>query len=130
MTLLIDTHILLWLLNDDPQLGTKSRALITDGNQALTVSYFSLFELRLKELTGKLHIDRNIIQDLTTLNIDLIMPTTEDIERMTIYNPQNKDPLDNLLITIAVQHAYTLITSDHQILAATVPKLKLLDGRK
>ncbi len=48
MNLLLDTHIAIWALNDDPALSDKARALILDPDNAVYYSTVSAWEVLLK----------------------------------------------------------------------------------
>lgn len=47
MKLLLDTHIALWVIRDDPQLSTQARALISEAEEAY-VSAASVWEVAIK----------------------------------------------------------------------------------
>ncbi len=48
MNLLLDTHIAVWALNDDPALSEKARALILDPDNTIYYSTVSVWEVLLK----------------------------------------------------------------------------------
>lgn len=48
MKLLLDTHILIWALADDPKLPQKARELILDENNVFYASVVSLWEVTIK----------------------------------------------------------------------------------
>ena len=48
MNLLLDTHIAVWALNDDPRLSEKARGLILDPDNAVYYSTVSVWEVLLK----------------------------------------------------------------------------------
>ena len=48
MNLLLDTHVAVWALNDDPQLSEKARDLILDPNNTIYYSTVSAWEVLLK----------------------------------------------------------------------------------
>lgn len=52
MKLLLDTHILLWWLNDDEKLPEKARQLICHADNVVYVSHISLWEIQIKVMTG------------------------------------------------------------------------------
>ena len=52
MKLLLDTHILLWWLNDDEKLPEKAHKLISHADNAIYVSHISLWEIQIKIMTG------------------------------------------------------------------------------
>ena len=54
MTLLLDTHTLLWFLKDDPQLSQPAKASIEDPANRKLVSIASYWEIAIKAGLGKL----------------------------------------------------------------------------
>ena len=48
MNLLLDTHIAIWALNDDPSLSEKARELILDPDNTIYYSTISVWEVLLK----------------------------------------------------------------------------------
>ena len=58
MKLLLDTHILLWWLNDDDKLSKNARQLISHADNVIYVSHISLWEIQIKVMTGKLYFAR------------------------------------------------------------------------
>ena len=57
MRLLLDTQILLSVMQDSPQLGRAARRLL-DEAQAIHVSSVSLWEIAIKSALGKLRLDQ------------------------------------------------------------------------
>ena len=61
MNLLLDSHILIWALNEDPRLPEKAKEMILDPNNAVYYSAVSVWEISIKhanhpdnvEFTGK-----------------------------------------------------------------------------
>ena len=53
MNLLLDTHIFLWLITNDPQLSTKARLAIEDGNNEVFLGAVSVWEITIKYKLGK-----------------------------------------------------------------------------
>jgi PIN domain nuclease of toxin-antitoxin system len=53
MRLLLDTHIALWAISDDPRLPQKARDLIFDPASAITVSAASIWEISIKHSLGR-----------------------------------------------------------------------------
>jgi len=129
MRLLIDTHVLVWLLQGSKSLGPNTRITLSDNSSYVAISYFSLLEMKLKALRGKLNYD-GVESALIKLNIDVIYPDIDVLDQLIIYNPSNKDPFDNLLITTALQNKLTLITDDQFILGTKVPRLTLMSASK
>lgn len=57
MRLLLDTHVLLWLLGDDPRLSAAAREPVTDPANEVRMSVVSLWEIAIKIRIGKLRAD-------------------------------------------------------------------------
>lgn len=53
MQILLDTHVMLWALADDPALPAKARALIKDDRNTLWVSAVSIWEISIKHALGR-----------------------------------------------------------------------------
>lgn len=50
MKILLDTHMLLWALTDDPKLPQKAREIIEQDENDIYYSMISLWEIELKHL--------------------------------------------------------------------------------
>ena len=59
MKLLLDTHVLLWWLDDSPRLPLPMRALIADPARTVFLSAASAWEIRIKQKLGKLEVSAN-----------------------------------------------------------------------
>lgn len=101
MKLLLDTHIFLWLITNDPQLSVKARLAIEDGNNDIFLSVVSIWEITIKYKLGKL-------------------PLPQSPE---IYLPTQRQLHSRMLISQALHHGLTLITDDHAIQNYPVPLL-------
>ena len=56
MTYLIDTHILIWYVENDPKLSVSVRAILDDVANTILVSHASFWEMTIKKSIGKLQI--------------------------------------------------------------------------
>jgi PIN domain nuclease of toxin-antitoxin system len=130
MKLLIDTQAFIWLVNGDQNLGSKALQTLRMTTNQLYLSYFSVFEMIIKASVGKLDYDPSILDDLPKIGIDLLLPDRATLQNYLIYNPSNKDPFDNALITVAINEKCLFVTSDSKILAVSTNNLKLLDAKE
>ena len=64
MNLLLDTHVLLWWLDDNPSLSKKARMSISDGANSVFVSAAVVWEIEIKKALGKLKIPADFRQVL------------------------------------------------------------------
>jgi PIN domain nuclease of toxin-antitoxin system len=60
MRLLLDTHVILWGLEDSPRLGSRIRALIADPENTVCVSVVSVWEISIKSSLNKLQITTDL----------------------------------------------------------------------
>ena len=86
MNILLDTHILIWALNDDPRLPEKARELILDEGNVVYYSSVSIWEVSIKHA---------------------IHPDTRADGA-----PPHHDPFDRMLISQAKAENMTFITHD------------------
>jgi len=56
MNLLLDTHVLLWWLDDHHTLSRKAKTAISDGKNLVFISAVVIWEIRIKQALGKLTI--------------------------------------------------------------------------
>ncbi len=130
MKLLLDTQVFIWLINSDRRLGKETLGLIENMSNQLYISYFSCFEMAIKASIGKLNYDSTILEDLPNMGIELILPTINALRRYSIVNLDNKDPFDNMLISVSCTEKTTFVTSDQKILNISVQDLNLQDATK
>ena len=130
MKLLIDTQVFLWLINEDSRLGSEALRMLSDTSNQVLISYFSFFEITIKANIGKLKYDSSVIDDLPKMGIELVLPDIAALQNYLILNPDNKDPFDNILISVARNEKCTFMTSDENILATSASGLRLVNAIK
>ncbi len=115
MRILLDTHILLWALTDDPKLSRKAQTLIEDAAE-ICISAATFWEMAIKVSLGKLNIDldrtREYCRDAGFVELPI---TTEHAIAVKDLEHHHKDPFDRLIITVALNEPMRLITADSQI---------------
>ena len=112
MKLLLDTHILLWVMQDAPQLGRAARRLLNEA-EAIHVSSVSLWEIAIKCALGKLRVN----QDELDAQLDKIgfapLPVTWAHTRGLRHLPAlHGDPFDRMLVAQALGEPLHLVTHD------------------
>jgi len=75
MTLLLDTHVLLWWLDDPKQLSKAARKAIQDGANPVYVSAAVAWEIAIKKALGKLDAPDDL-EDVIEANHFLPLPIT------------------------------------------------------
>ena len=115
MKLLLDTHLLLWALQDSPLLSAEARALIEEEENILLFSAISMAEVAVKNALRRpdFEIDPHIVRRTLTDDGYLELPLTgAHAVAVAGLPPIHKDPFDRLLVAQAMVEGITLITED------------------
>lgn len=112
MRLLVDSHVLLWHLSDDPRLGPKATATIEAQDAEVIVSATSLWEIAIKVGLGKLMAPEDLPQRIEPLGFQLLNVTPGDVWRVRMLPHHHGDPFDRLLIAQAQAHSLPIVTGD------------------
>lgn len=110
---LLDTHILLWALNDDKKLSRRQRSVFSD-QFIMVVSAVSIWEIAIKRRLGKLKFDGNpsrIMMDYACEALDINWRHGAMVEDLPMHH---SDPFDRLLIAQAVIENMPVLTADRQ----------------
>ncbi len=128
MNFLIDTNVLIWLAGNNHRIGPKTLSLLKEKSNRVCLSYFSLFEMKIKSASGKLHYDESIVEDLPKMGIELVMPNTDVLLGYKLFDQSNKDPFGNILVSVALQNDLTMVTSDRKILDLKESLFRVFDA--
>ena len=112
MNLLLDTHVLLWWLDDHPTLSKKARAMITNGKNTVFISAAVIWEIRFKQALGKLEIPRNFRNVLGNEPFEMLDITADHAHAVGDLPPHHQDPFDRMLVAQAKTEGLTLVTRD------------------
>ena len=101
MKLLLDTHILIWSMEEPERLGSKARAMLEDMRNERFVSSVSAFEIAQAIFVGKLSLARPLVDWFQEARRHLHawdVPLNDAIamEAYTLPEGFHKDPADRL----------------------------------
>lgn len=131
MSLLLDTHVVLWILDDDGgRLGPDARALLAADSQVF-VSAASVWEMAIKSSLGKLSAPDDLPRRIESSGLSWLTVTEKHAwATREVSGLPHRDPFDRLLIAQAGAEHLRLLTADREILGATVtPFVERLDAR-
>ncbi len=115
---MLDTHVLLWWMQDNPRLGQRARALIADGSNDILVSAASPWEMSIKYRIGKLsEKGSDAAINLESEGFDLVPIQTAHLKALEELPRHHSDPFDHLIIAQARVENATLLTSDREMTA-------------
>ncbi|MFN6476830.1 type II toxin-antitoxin system VapC family toxin [Nostoc sp. DedQUE07] len=116
MSYLIDTHILLWWLFDDPKLHTDCREIIRNPNHRIIVSSASAWEIATKYRMGKLPEAKQLVEQylqiLHQANFIELAITTAHALRAGSLPIAHRDPFDRMIMAQAELESLLVITYD------------------
>lgn len=124
MNLLLDTHALLWWLDDNPTLSAEARDAIADGRNLVFVSAVVIWEVRIKQSLGKLQLPSNFREVLDSQAFDELPLTVDHSHRLAELPPLHRDPFDRMLVAQAMAERLTVVTRDPNIARYPVRVLK------
>ena len=113
MRLMLDTHVLLWWLQDNPRLGQRARGLIADAGNRVLVSIATPWEIAVKHRIGKMDESGAAVMDALQQQgmaiVDLAPNHLRALEAMPLLH---RDPFDHLIIAQALLEDAVIITDD------------------
>lgn len=115
MNLLLDTHILIWTLENNPQLSQASRDAIIDGQNLVFVSTASIWEMSIKKNLGKLNTPDNLYEEIKLHRFNILNIEFEHAQRAGALPFIHKDPFDRMLIAQAISEKLTIVSQDSYI---------------
>lgn len=120
MRLLLDTHVFLWAISDDPRLGPRSRSLLSDQAEAVLLSHVSIWEIAIKHALARADMPISAAEAITwaeTSGFDMLPIGLEHLLSLEQLPHHHRDPFDRLLVAQAISGPLTLLSAD----AAMVP---------
>lgn len=123
MTLLLDTHALLWWLADDPTLSGEARRAIADAGSAIFVSAATVWEIAIKQNLGKLDAPTNLEALLELYRFDPLPITIAHAYAAGFLPHHHSDPFGRMLVAQATAEGLTIVTRDARIAQYGVPTL-------
>ena len=119
---MLDTHILLWHVADDPRLSLVQSALIANPQHRKFVSVASLWEIAIKTGTGKLTAI-GPLDKLVPTSISILPVQLSHLLRLQTLPYHHRDPFDRLLIAQALAENLAVISVDKHFAAYGVALL-------
>ncbi|HZB53487.1 MAG TPA: type II toxin-antitoxin system VapC family toxin [Reyranella sp.] len=118
MTLLIDTHLLLWAAGQPQKLSRAARRLLDDPDARLWFSAVSLWEVAIKHSLGRqdfraepIRLRRGLLDNGWR---ELVVSSEHAVASLGL-PPLHKDPFDRMLLAQARVEGLSLVTSDELV---------------
>ena len=114
MRLLLDTHVVLWWLADDPALTSVHRATIRDARTTVFYSAVSVVEISIKASQDKLEAPTDLVEQLEAQRFEELPLTAAHAVRLRDLPWHHRDPFDRMLIAQAQEEELTFATVDRR----------------
>lgn len=124
MSLLLDTHVILWWLTDDPALSDEMKTRLDDEPEVY-VSPASLWEVAIKQSIGKLAGPIDLAEEIRNSGFRELPITFRHAVATSRLPLIHRDPFDRMLVAQAQCEAMTLASPDPQIQRYDVALLRV-----
>lgn len=114
MRLLVDTHVLLWLMTGEPVAAAAADALADPRNDVF-VSVASLWEIAIKEGRGRLAPPEDPAAAAVAVGFSLLGIDPSHARAVRDLPDHHRDPFDRMLVAQARQEQLTLVTRDRRL---------------
>ena len=129
MKLLLDTHVILWALEDSPRLPLHIRELIKEESNEIYVSAVSLWEIAIKHKKQPETLPytatqiRDYCQRAGYVFLSLSLDSIQTYERYDFSS--HLDPFDQMLVAQSACHNMRLLTHDEKLKSYNVGFIEL-----
>ncbi len=119
MKLLLDTHTLIWAVDDPAQLGSQAVAELQDPMNELLLSAGSIWELAIKVGSKKLELSMPyrqwISQAISDLSLTILPISVEYASVQAELPSHHKDPFDRMLVAQSLYEQIPIVSVDPQL---------------
>ena len=119
MTLLMDTHVFLWWVTDQPGVSPAARKAIADAGNRVLLSAASGWEIAIKSAWGRLDLPSSpaefIPEQMRRNDFEVLPVSMYHALEVHALPAHHRDPFDRLLIAQSRSEAAPLITGDRAL---------------
>ncbi len=116
MDVLLDSHCMIWALDDPSKLSLVAVAVLQDPDNALHISAASVWEIAIKVGKGRLPLSlpfRQWIDNaIAYLGLQIVSIRVDHAERQVVLPFHHRDPFDRMLASQAVVEGIPLVSAD------------------
>jgi PIN domain nuclease of toxin-antitoxin system len=136
--ILIDTHVLIWLVQGDERLGLRARAAIAGAaaEKRVRVAAISAWEVALLARKGRVELGRDTsswLEAALAMPGIALAPLDPAIAAASVALPGDLpgDPADRFIVATARHHDWSLMTADAALLAyGAAGYVNVVDARR
>ena len=127
MKLLLDTHVLLWWMHNDPRLSATAIAGVEDVGNQIILSSISAIEIAIKVRLGKLRLGLPLplffkrgMEGLRATEWPVLISHAACLIELPLHH---RDPFDRILVAQAQVEGMILVSADEKIKLYGIPTL-------
>lgn len=120
--IVLDTHALIWWINDPDKLSAKARSVVLKAKtqKSIYVSSISVWEIAMLVKKERLKLKCKVdewLRKIESLPFIKFWPVTNKIAFDSVFLSGNppEDPADKIIISTAINLGYPLISADRKI---------------
>lgn len=129
MRYLLDTHIILWLAENSPNLSDTAKAVLLDETNEKYVSVASCWEVSIKLSLKKLRLEggtNEFYRIIRENGFELLQVKADYLTVLESLPFHHRDPFDRLLVSTAISDDLTLLTADTQLKTYLSDNLRII----
>lgn len=111
---LLDTHVFLWAITNDPRLSRSARHILE--TTGLVLSVVSVWEIIIKVQIGKLRLpdapSRFLPRHIAALAAEVLPVRIAHVLRLESLPLHHRDPFDRLLVAQSLEEGLPLLSAD------------------
>ena len=116
MSLLLDTHALLWWLDGDERLSATARRGIADLDARVLVSAASAWEIatkvRIGKLPGAVEVAERFVEVVRGQDFEFLSISVEHARQAGLFPGDHRDPFDRMLIAQSQLEGLVLVSNE------------------
>ena len=116
MMVIMDTHVLLWMLYDVRQLSAGALKALSENDSCVSIA--SLWKMSITQTLGKITLPHTILEiadKCRQMGVDIIPITPEHCQRIQTLPLYHNDPFDRTIMAQSLVEHRPLVTRDTKI---------------
>lgn len=123
MRLLVDSNAFIWAYARPAELSMPAQQALGDATNDRFISMASIWEIAIKQSTGKLELTNDIASAIDDLALEPLVIGLTHVTRTRSLPFHHRDPFDRMLVAQAIEEGLTIVTRDRRLHAYGVPVL-------
>jgi PIN domain nuclease of toxin-antitoxin system len=119
MDLLLDTHVLIWTIDGDPQLKAPIVKEIESSSNRVFISIATLWEMSTKMAQGRLVLPYDnidfVLEFMQTWNMEALDVNPAHIRAASLLPFHHGDPFDRMLVAQSKVENFRLVSGDKKV---------------